>query len=163
MKQFLFVIISIFFIGQLFAQSKEVPFTLDDRDRIIKMEERLNSLEDKLSSLRNEMNTRFEAVDKKFDAINSKFDAINSKFDAIDSKFDAINSKLDVLYWGFGIVITLILFLFGYIIFDRRKTIKPLEQEVSIIKYRQDNLGSVIKEFAKKDKSFAEALKKVAF
>jgi len=122
-----------------------------------------------VGSLRKEMNSRFEGIDSKFDAINSRFDAIDSKFEAIDSKFEAIdskfealNSKLDGLYWGFGIVITLVLFLFGYIIFDRRATIKPLEQDVSIIKYRQDNLSKVINEFAKKDKGFAEAMKRVA-
>ncbi len=156
MKRLFFIIISLTLYGQLFSQSKEVPFTLDDRDRIMRTEV-------ELKSLRNEMNTKFDAIDSKFDAINRKFDAIDSKFDAIDSKFDAINSKLDVLYWGFGIVITLILFLFAYIIVDRRKTIKPLEQDVAVVKYRQDNLSTVIKEFAKKDKSFAEALKKVAF
>ncbi len=140
----IFVTCVLWFTG--FGQTKEVPFTLDDRDRLIKVEERLNSIEErinsmekelngKITSLRNEMNTRFEAIDK----------------------------KLDILYWGFGLVITLILFLFGYIIFDRRNTIRPLEQDVSVIKYRQDNLSSVIKEFAKKDKTFAEALKKVAF
>ena len=155
MKLLSIFIISIIISVQAFSQTKEVPFTLDDRDRIMRTEV-------EVGSLRKEMNSRFEGIDSKFDAINSRFDAIDSKFEAIDSKFEALNSKLDGLYWGFGIVITLVLFLFGYIIFDRRATIKPLEQDVSIIKYRQDNLSKVINEFAKKDKGFAEAMKRVA-
>ncbi len=108
------------------------------------------------------MISKFEAIDHKFEAIDHKFEAIDQKFEALDHKFDAIDSKIDILYWGFGIVITLILFLFGYIVFDRRTNIKPVEQDISIIKHRQNNLSKAIHELAQIDKKFAEAIKKVA-
>ncbi|MBL7139103.1 MAG: hypothetical protein ISS17_10065 [Bacteroidales bacterium] len=44
------------------AEVKEIPFTLDDRDRIIRTEQ-------KVESLQSEMNTRFEAIDKRFDQL----------------------------------------------------------------------------------------------
>ena len=44
------------------AESKEIPFTLDDRDRIIRTEQ-------KLEALKTEMNTRFDANDKRFDQL----------------------------------------------------------------------------------------------
>ena len=141
MKQFFGIIFFVILFIQAYCQTKEVPFTLDDRDRIIRTEV-------EIKSLRNEMNSRFEAID--------------SKFEAIDSKFEAMNNKIDVLFWGFGIVITLILFLFGYIIVDRKTGIKPLEQDMSIVKHRQNNLSKAMSELAQVDKKFAEAIRKVA-
>jgi len=44
------------------AEVKEISFTLDDRDRIIRTEQ-------KVEALQTEMNTRFEAFDKRFDQL----------------------------------------------------------------------------------------------
>ena len=44
------------------AEVKEIPFTLDDRDRIIRTEK-------EIISLKSEMNARFEASDKRFDQL----------------------------------------------------------------------------------------------
>jgi hypothetical protein len=46
------------------AETKEIPFTLDDRDRIIRTEQ-------KVQSLQTEMNARFEVMDKRFDQLFS--------------------------------------------------------------------------------------------
>ena len=45
-----------------FAEIKEIPFTLDDRDRIIRTEQ-------KVESVKAEMNSRFEAVNQRFDQL----------------------------------------------------------------------------------------------
>ena len=54
----------LFFALPLFmkAEVKEIPFTLDDRDRIIRTEK-------EVISLKSEMNARFEASDKRFDQL----------------------------------------------------------------------------------------------
>jgi hypothetical protein len=44
------------------AEVKDIPFTLDDRDRIIRTEQ-------KVESLQSEMNNRFEEIDKRFDQL----------------------------------------------------------------------------------------------
>ncbi len=44
------------------AEVKEIPFTLDDRDRIIRTEQ-------KVESLQSEVNSRFEAIDERFDQL----------------------------------------------------------------------------------------------
>ena len=54
-----------------FSQVKEAPFTLDDRDRIIRTEEQIKSL-------RNEMNARFEASDQKIESLRRE---VNAKFE----------------------------------------------------------------------------------
>jgi len=107
-----------------FPQSQEVPFTLEDRDRIMRTEE-------KVQSLRNEMNTKFEAVD----------------------------SKIETLYWGFGIMIALMLFLFGYIIWDRRTALNPIQNKTVNLEERLNKIEFAYREQAKKDPGFAEILR----
>ncbi len=107
-----------------FPQSQEVPFTLEDRDRIMRTEE-------KVQSLRNEMNTKFEAVD----------------------------SKIETLYWGFGIMIALMLFLFGYIIWDRRTALNPIQNKTVNLEERLNKIEFAYREQAKNDQGFAEILR----
>jgi len=55
------------------AGTKEIPFTLDDRDRIIRTEH-------EIKSLKTEMTVRFEAVDRRFDQLFNFFWAIIGMF-----------------------------------------------------------------------------------
>lgn len=180
MKKIGIIILFSTLLLQGFSQSTAVPFTLEDRDRIMRTEE-------KVESLRNEMNARFTGVDKKFEGIESKFVAIESRFDAldarfvsidarfvsidarfdamearfdsIDSKFDAMESKIEILYWGFGIVITLMLFILGYIIYDRRTALHPVQNKTTNLEERLHKLEFITREQAKRDPAFAELLK----
>jgi len=47
----------------------------------------------------------------------------------MDVKFDSQQRQLDdikaLFYWGFGILITLFIFMFGYMIWDRRTAMQP--------------------------------------
>ena len=141
-KFFLIVVMFVALTVQLFAQSNPVEFTLEDRDRLIRTEEKVEALRTemniKIESLRNEMNTRFEAV---------------------DSKFNAIESKIETLYWGFGILIALMLFLFGYIVWDRRTALNPVQNKTMDLETRLARLEFITKQQAKKDPAFAEILK----
>jgi len=116
---------------QGFAQSREVPFTLDDRDRIMRTEEQVKSL-------RNEMNT---------------------KFDAMETKMDAMNSQFAPLYWAMGIFIAISLFTLGYIIWDRRTALYPVQDKTRNLEEKVDKLMYVTREQAKKDPAFAELLR----
>lgn len=85
-----------------FAQVKQVivPYTLLDRNRSIRTETKLNGLE-------------------------GKFKSIDARFDNIDKQFIYQHKQLDnlktILYWGFGILIALFLFMLGYMIWDRHR------------------------------------------
>jgi hypothetical protein len=138
MKKLFIVIIFSGLIFQAFAQTREVPFTLDDRDRIMRTEERIESL-------RNEM--------------NAKFDAVETRFEALETKIDAVNSKFEPLYWAFGILITLMFFILGFIIWDRRTALNPIQHKTYSIEERMNKLENVFREQAKKDPAFAELLK----
>jgi hypothetical protein len=58
------------------AETKEIPFTLEDRDRIIRTEQ-------KVEFVKAEMNSRFEAMDKRFDQLFSFLWAIIGIFTAM--------------------------------------------------------------------------------
>ena len=131
MKKVVFVVLLFFIALQTFPQSQEVSFTLEDRDRIMRTEE-------KLVSFRNEMNT---------------------KFDAVDTKFEAMDSKIETLYWGFGILIALMLFLFGYIVWDRRTALNPVQNKTMTLDERVNKIEFVYREQAQKDPGFAEILR----
>ena len=131
MKKVVFVILLFVVALQVFPQPQEVSFTLDDRDRIMRTEQ-------KLESFRNEM---------------------NAKFDAIDTKFEAVDSKIETLYWGFGIMIALMLFLFGYIVWDRRTALNPVQNKTMALAEKVTKIEFVYRQQAQKDSGFAEILR----
>ena len=58
------------------AETKEIPFTLDDRDRIMRTEQ-------KIDAVKAEMTARFENVDKRFDQLFNFLWAIIGIFTAM--------------------------------------------------------------------------------
>ncbi len=149
MKKIIVILFFASFVLQSFSQSREVPFTLDDRDRIMRTEEKLDALKEevnvKIESLRNEMNAKFDAVDQRFEAMEIKLDAMNSQFAP--------------LYWAMGIFIAISLFTLGYIIWDRRTALYPVQDKTRDHEERLRKIEYVTKEQAKKDPAFAELLK----
>ena len=97
-----------------FAQEQQVvvPYTLADRDRAILTEAQIRALEVKM--------------DVKFETVNARMEALETRMDV---KFDSIQKQIDQLsmlfYWGFGILISLFLFMLGYMIWDRRTAMQP--------------------------------------
>ena len=146
------IIVILFFASlvlQGFAQSRDVPFTLDDRDRIMRTEEKLDALQGevnvKIESLRNEMNAKFEAVDQRFDVEEV---TVNMK-----------KSGTDPLYLIMVIFITSYLLMFGYIIWDRRTALYPVQDKTRNLEEQVNKLMYVTREQAKKDPAFAELLR----
>ncbi len=72
MKKLIFSFLLVFFIATPIYASKEVPFTLDDRDRLIRVEAKLD-----------EIDKRFEQIDKRFDDLKTFLWIITGIFTAI--------------------------------------------------------------------------------
>ncbi|MEA3444339.1 MAG: hypothetical protein U9R19_06375 [Bacteroidota bacterium] len=159
MKRIILISLLFLTIIDCFSQNREVPFTLDDRDRLIKLEEQFNSL-----------NTRIDAVNLRIDATNEKITSLRNE---MMTKFDAqqmqINSMKNLFFWGFSILITLMLFNFGYLIWDRRTALYPLREQTFLLAEKEkehekklEQLTNSFKELAKEDKKVADILKRVA-
>jgi len=97
------------------AEVKEIPFTLDDRDRIIRTEQ--NS-----EAIKAEMKARFEAVDARFESVNTRFESVNTRFENIDKRFDQL---FNFLWAIIGIFTTMTVSVFGFAFWDRKHLLFP--------------------------------------
>ena len=84
------------------AEVKEILFTLDDRDRIIRTEQKVESLDAK---------------------INAKVDGFHSEMNA---RFDQM---FNFLWAIIGIFTTMMVSVFGFAFWDRRLSMSPLKRE----------------------------------
>ncbi|MDP2337224.1 MAG: hypothetical protein Q8N05_12405 [Bacteroidota bacterium] len=112
-----------------------VPYTLADRDRTIRTE------------------AKMEAIDAKMEAIETKMDV---KFDSIQKQIDQLSM---LFYWGFGILITLFIFMLGYMIWDRRTALQPALDKATDADAKSTNLILALREYSKKHADLAEILR----
>jgi len=134
MKAFLKIIGLVLLFIPLFIQAevKEIPFTLDDRDRIIRTEQ-------KVEAVKTEMNARFESVDKQFSGFRSE---INARFD-----------QLFNFLWAFiGIFTAMMVSVFGFAFWDRKLSMRPVKEE-------QRKMMLVLREYADHQPGLREILK----
>ena len=119
----LLVVIS---VGELFSQenSVEVPYTLSDRDRFVRNEQ-------KIDALRQEINIRFESVNKRMDDLQSQMGFMTT-----------------LLMFVLGAIMSLI----GFVIYDRRTAIKPVQRD-------QKALIDLLGVYAKEDKRLRDLMK----
>jgi len=146
MKPSVFVILLFFTLLSLPAKAQElqvvVPYTLADRDRAILTDAKISALENKINALEDKMEVRFENIDKQFMYQQKQIDDIKTLF-----------------YWGFGILITLFIFMLGYMIWDRRTAMRPALEQASKAEENSRNLISMLREYSKKHPDLAEILR----
>ena len=136
-KLFMFLLLILPMIVK--AETKEIPFTLDDRDRIMRTEQ-------KVESLKTEMNSRFESVDKQFNVLRAE---MNARFESIDKRFDQL---FNFLYAIIGIFTVMTASVFGFAFWDRKTVVDPI---------KKDNLKTlnVLREYAETQPKLREILK----
>jgi hypothetical protein len=144
MKKLLILVFVLLFSGILKAQEQQVvvPYTLADRDRAILTNAKINTLEAKINALNDKMEVRFESIDKQFMYQQKQIDDIKTLF-----------------YWGFGILITLFIFMLGYMIWDRRTAMQPALAQASKAEENSRNLIATLREYSKKHADLAEILR----
>lgn len=121
------------------AQSRDVPFTLEDRNRIMQTQA-------EIASLRTEMNARFESMNE---SINTRFESQQQQMDDLKA---SIQDLRNLFYWAFGLMIALMTLIFGFIIWDRRTAMEPMRE-------RSQTLIQSLREYAKKQPDLAEILR----
>ena len=114
------------------AMEKEIPFTLDDRDRIIRTEQ-------KVESLQTEMNVQLQATDQKIDGLRSE---MNARFDQL----------FDFLWAIISIFTAMMISVFGFAFWDRKLSLAPMKAE------NRKTLNA-LREFAEHQPKLREILK----
>ena len=130
MKKLLFLVFVLLFSGILKAQEQQVVIPYTLADR-----ERAIRIEAK-------MDERFKSIDNQFMYQQKQIDDIKSLF-----------------YWGFGILITLYVFMMGYMIWDRRTDLQPALDKAANSEAKSTTLILALREYAKKHADLAEILK----
>jgi hypothetical protein len=116
-------------------QQVVVPYTLADRDRAILTEARINALDVRISALDARIEVKFESQQRQLDDIKTLF------------------------FWGFGILITLFIFMLGYMIWDRRTAMKPALEQASMAEEKTRHFTAILREYSKKHPDLAEILR----
>ncbi|MFH1937460.1 MAG: hypothetical protein ABIK52_07855, partial [Bacteroidota bacterium] len=115
----------------------------DDRDRIIRTEQ-------KVESLRIELN---EKIDSKVDGLrtemNARFEAVNKQFEAVDQRFDQL---FNFLWAIIGIFTTMMVSVFGFAFWDRRLSLAPMKRE-------EEKIKNALREYAKLQPKLAEIMR----
>jgi len=134
---------------------KAIPFTQDDRDRLIRLE---TKLEEGLKAT----NQRIDDLNKRIDDLNRR---VEEGFKATNQRIDDLNRRIDGLQtfmlWGFGILFGGMGILIGFVIWDRRTALAPAIKKYKELEEKEEKIEKVLKELAEKDPKIAEALKHV--
>ncbi len=124
-------------------------FTQKDRELLIRLDTKVA-----------EMDKRFEQVDKKFAELR---DDMNKRFEQVDKRFGEMMSYIGILAALFAAITVGTI---SFALWDRRSMIRPFESKVAEIdkkitdnKDKYVSLISVLKDYAAKNKEFADSLK----
>jgi len=129
------------------AGVKEIPFTFDDRDRLIRTEQKVEALDAKIDMKVSALDAK---IDMKFGELNSKIDM---KVDGLRSEMTARFDQLFNFLWAIiGLFTTMMVSVFGFAFWDRKLSLTPLKRE-------NDKTIAVLRDFAKTQPKLAEILK----
>jgi len=143
------------------AQNKEIPFTQQDRDRLIRLEVKVEAIDKRIDDLNISINARIDDTNV---SINARIDntnvSINARIDKLSTdmqnQFDELRADIRVLqYTFFGGIFILIGSIVGFVLWDRRTTLAPVVKENNSIK-------QALIDFAEKNSYMKKALKRVA-
>ncbi len=93
------------------AQVKSDNFTSEDRKVLTDLQVKVGQLEVKLDEYQQQTKLQFDHVQKQFDNVQRQFDNVYKSLDNLQIS----------LYWGFGITISFMGFLLGFVMWDRRR------------------------------------------
>ncbi len=86
----------------------------------------------------------------------ARLESLENRMNDIQTQMNRIESKFDNYFmWGFGMVLLSIFGLIGFIVYDRRTTLAPVEGKT-------ERIIKALRERAEKDPILMEALKNTA-
>jgi len=141
------------------AMAVEVAPRISDREII----EVLTELKAGQKALKENVNQRFEAVDQRFEAMDQRFESMEAGF---NQRFNFLENRIMVVIVGiFGLI--------GYIVWDRKTALRPVEERLIKLENelhrdleiqheegsRLTRLVKVLREMAKHDEKLANVLR----
>jgi hypothetical protein len=130
------------------TQARDVPFTLEDRDRIIRLEEGQKATNQRIEEGLKSVNQR---IDGGLKSTNQRIDDLGKKID----------QQTTFMLWGFGILFSGMAFLMGFVLWDRRTALAPAIRKTKELEERAELIEKALKEAALENPGIKEALKHV--
>ncbi|MBF0345895.1 MAG: hypothetical protein HQL06_16915 [Nitrospirae bacterium] len=140
MRQTIIVIlasIGIIIVTVLPAQTRDVPYTQEDKERIIRLEEGQKAINQRIDGLETSLNKRFDDMNRRFDQM------------------------FTLTLWGFGVLFGGMGLLMGFVLWDRRTALAPAIRKTREVEEHSELLEKALKEVAAKNPDVKEALKHV--
>ena len=165
-----FLLLFYLFLVPLSVQAGNTSFTQQDRELLIRLDERLNQIDKRFE----QVDKRFEQVDKRFEQVDKRFEQVDKRFEQTDKRFaelrEDMNKRFETLQdlmiaiiGAFAAVVTVTI---GFAIWDRRTMIRPFEREVreindSILQDRKrlETMIEALRRKAATDQELASILK----
>ncbi|MES0336141.1 MAG: hypothetical protein SFH39_07275 [Candidatus Magnetobacterium sp. LHC-1] len=127
------------------VEAADSSFTQADRDRMIRLEIKLEE--------------GLKATNQRIDATNQRID---DSLKAVNQRFDSVNQRIDDLIGLIYVMISGMFVLVGFILWDRRTTLAPVvrtTRELEARAEKAEKLELAIKEKAENDPELKEALR----
>lgn len=114
-------------LAPLYSQEKSIPYAQADRDRLVRVETRIEGLDKRIDDVNNRIDDLNENVNQRFDDVNKRIDDLSNSIIRLEDNFNSY------FMWGFGIIFMSIMGLVGFIIYDRRTTLAPVERKAELM------------------------------
>jgi hypothetical protein len=121
------------------AELKEIPFTIDDRDRIIRTEQKVEALDTKI-------NLNADGMKMEISSLRTDMTTLRSD---VAARFDQL---FNFLWAIIGIFTTMMVSVFGFAFWDRKLSLSPIKRE-------NERTLNVLREYAKHQPKLLEILK----
>ncbi len=126
------------FLFAMNAWAKDVPYTLEDRDRLVRVE------------------TKVEQIEKRLEQIDKRFEQVDRRFERLEN----------VMMWGFGLLFTTMVGMVGFVLWDRRTAVAPVarvlrekEEDIEELRKRERAIIDAMRDYAAGDQRLAGILK----
>ena len=161
--------------GALSALAADAAPVVSDENRLIRLETKVDALNDLLNQRMDHLDQRMDHLDQRMDRIEQRMDRSEQRLDRrfqelrtdMNSQFDRLNALLIGLCSVFGL---LVVALFGFVLWDRRSMLRPLETDMRRLegdlatkgsKTRLDATVNALRAWAQENDQLAAVLKRL--
>ncbi len=137
--------IALLYLGAAFRPclaGQEVPFTLEDRDRLVRIETALKTFQ--------------ESVDERFEQVEKRFEQVDKRFDEVNARIGQMMNFIWILASVFGGLVAVTI---GFAIWDRRTAMGPPLRKIQEVEEREVRVERALRLLAEKDPKIREAFR----
>jgi len=133
------------------GRAQEVSYTLEDRERLIRVETKLEEVIKRFEQ-------GFEQIDKRFEQIDKRFEQVDRHFEQVEARF----GQLITLFLGIvGAFAGVVAVTISFAVWDRRTALAPALRRSQDLEERQARIERALRELALEDPQMADVLRRV--